>query len=94
MHFLKSFCPHLTMGCGSLPGRKEDAMEAVINYLSKARLARKQVHGNLSLFPLLAPEGDKPDYLVLEEALEKGLGEVTERDREGSIHVGHGYHSY
>jgi len=85
LHFLKSFCPHLTMGCGSLPGRKEDAMEAVINYLSKARLARKQVHQNLALFPLLAPEGDKPDYLVLEEALGKGLVEVTERDREGSV---------
>ena len=57
-------------------------METIINYLSKARLARKQVHRNLTLFPLLAPTGVKPDYSVLEEALEKGLVEVTERDRD------------
>ena len=60
-------------------------MESIITFLGTVRVARKQVHGNLALFPLLAPEGDKPDYLVLEEALEKGLVEVTERDREGSV---------
>ena len=60
-------------------------MESIITFLGTVKLARKQVHGNLALFPLLAPEGDKPDYLVLEEALERGLVEVTERDREGSV---------
>jgi len=73
------------MGHGSLPEKKEDAMESIITFLRTVRLARKQVHGNLALFPLLAPEGDEPDYLVLEDALEEGLVEVTERDREGSV---------
>ena len=85
MHFLKSFCPHLTMGCGSLPEKKEAAMTQIEAFLKTVKVARKQIHQNLTLFPLLAPEGDKPDYSVLEEALEKGQVEVTERDREGSV---------
>jgi len=60
-------------------------MTQIQSFLKTVRLARKQVHGNLALFPLLAPEGEKPDYLVLEEALGKGLVEVTERDQEGSV---------
>lgn len=62
-------------------------METIINYLSKARLARKQVHRDLALFRLLAREGDKPDYLVLAAALEKGLVKVTKK-RPGSERTG------
>ncbi len=60
-------------------------MTQIQSFLKTVKVARKQVHQNLALFPLLAPEGDKPDYLVLEEALGKGLVEVTERDRDGSV---------
>ena len=60
-------------------------MTQIQSFLKTVKVARKQVHRNLTLFPLLAPEGLKPDYLILEEALGKGLVEITERDIEGSV---------
>ena len=48
-------------------------MEPVTLFLNAIKLARKQSYKNLTVFPLLAPDGDKPDYLTLEQALDRGL---------------------
>jgi len=60
-------------------------MKHIISFLEIARLARKQVHRNLTLFPLLAPNGIKPDYLTLDQALDKNLVEITELDDAGRV---------
>ena len=60
-------------------------MEQIISFLEAAKLARKQVHRNLTVFPLLAPNGTEPDYLTLEQALSQKLIQITELDNEGSV---------
>jgi hypothetical protein len=55
-------------------------MEAVVLYLEKTRLARKQTFENLTVFPLLAPDGAAADYLTLEQALDEGVIHITELD--------------
>ena len=72
---------------GSLPASiiKEAAMEPIASFIANLKLARKQVHRNLTLFPLLAPEGNVPDYLILDQALEREAIRITEVDREGSV---------
>ena len=39
----------------------------------------------MTLFPLLAPGGTKPDYLTLEQALDRDFVQITELDQEGSV---------
>jgi len=60
-------------------------MEQIISFLKIAKLARKQVHRNLTVFPLLAPDGIEPEYLTLEQALDENLIQITELDTEGSV---------
>jgi len=60
-------------------------MKQIISFLETAKLARKQVHRNLTIFPLLAPNGIVPDYLTLEQALDQNLIRITELDTEGSV---------
>jgi len=44
-------------------------MDQIISFIESLKVARKQIHLNLTMFPLLAPEGKKPDYLTMEQAL-------------------------
>lgn len=60
-------------------------MEQIISFLEIAKIARKQVHRNLTVFPLLAPDGIEPEYLTLEQALDENLIQITELDTEGSV---------
>lgn len=60
-------------------------MEEVKTFLETVRLARKQSHLNMTLFPLMAPDECHPDYLTLEQALDLGAVKITEMDEEGSI---------
>jgi hypothetical protein len=60
-------------------------MESIQSFLNATKLARKQSFKNLTLFPLLAPDGTKPDYLTLEQALDRGLVRITEMDQAGSV---------
>jgi hypothetical protein len=60
-------------------------MKQIISFLETAKIARKQVHHNLTVFPLLAPNGIVPDYLTLEQALDQNLIRITELDTEGSV---------
>ena len=60
-------------------------MKNIISFLEIAKLARKQAYRNLTIFPLLAPDGVEPDYLTLEQALDQNLIRITEIDSEGSV---------
>ncbi len=60
-------------------------MEPISSFLKEGKLARKQSYKNLTLFPLLAPNGSKPDYLTLEQGLEQNLVHITEMDQDGSV---------
>jgi hypothetical protein len=60
-------------------------MDQIISFLESLKVARKQTYLNLTLFPLLAPEGKKPDYLTMEQALEQNAIKVTETGEEGSV---------
>ncbi len=60
-------------------------MKQIISFLETAKLARKQVYQNLTVFPLLAPDGVEPDYLILEHALDQNLIRITETDNKGSV---------
>ncbi len=68
-----------------MEGNKEVTMQTITSFLKTGKLARKQSHLNLTLFPLLAPDKTKPDYLTLEQALKKDLVRITELDQAGSV---------
>ena len=48
-------------------------MEKIAGFIDAVKLARKQVFRNLTVFPILAPEGEAPDYLTLVQAIENDL---------------------
>ena len=60
-------------------------MSAVAECLFKAELGEPQSYRNLSLFPLLADGIAEPDYLLLDEALERGCARVSEVSEQGSV---------
>lgn len=60
-------------------------MEQIQGFLENVKLGGKQIHLNMSLIPLLAPDAGAPDYLVLEEALSQGVAEITEVSHGGSV---------
>jgi len=60
-------------------------MSVVAESLSHIRLGEPQAHHNLSLFPLLGEAANAPEYLMLEEALARGLVRVTEVSEGGSV---------
>ncbi|MFO7970197.1 MAG: DUF6569 family protein [Desulfobacterales bacterium] len=60
-------------------------MDSIKSFLEISKIARKQVHQNLTISPLLAPDGIEPQYLILEQALDKDLIQITELDTQGSV---------
>lgn len=60
-------------------------MQVIDEALSSLRLGAPARFRNLAIFPLLADKPGKADYLLLDEALEAGLAEVTEVSEEGSV---------
>src|SRR4030042_6409848 len=60
-------------------------MEAIHAFLENVKLGGKQSHQNMALFPLLASDAGKPDYLILEEGLAQGVVELTEVSQGGSV---------
>jgi len=60
-------------------------MELIESFFENIKLARKQVFWNLTVFPLLSPDRGEPDYLTLEQALERQAVRITELNREGSV---------
>ena len=53
-------------------------MKQIISFLETTKLARKQAHRNLTVFPLLAPNKIEPDYLILDQALNRNLIRIAE----------------
>ena len=60
-------------------------MERIKEHIASLKLAKRQSHLNLCVFPLLAANEGEADHITLEEALEQGLAEVTEISRGGSV---------
>ncbi|MBW1958471.1 MAG: hypothetical protein JRI63_08055, partial [Deltaproteobacteria bacterium] len=60
-------------------------MDPIKSFLEIAKVARKQVYKNSTVFPLLAPNGIELEYLVLEQALDEKLIQITELDTEDSV---------
>ena len=60
-------------------------MDIIKSFLEISKIARKQVHQNLIIFPLLAPDEIEPEYLILEQALDEDLIQITELDTQGSV---------
>lgn len=60
-------------------------MQVIDQALSSLRLGAPARFRNLAIFPLLADGPAKADYLLLEEALEAGLAEVTEVSDSGIV---------
>ena len=53
-------------------------MKQIISFLETTKLACKQVHRNLTVFPLLAPNKIEPDYLILDQPLNRNLIRIAE----------------
>jgi hypothetical protein len=47
-------------------------MESVVKFLQDCRLGKKQVHRNLTVFPVLSPGIVELYYLTLEQATDMG----------------------
>lgn len=60
-------------------------MSIIGETLSQLAVGEPAGHGSLTVFPLSSGEARTPDYLVLDEALERGLCRVTEVSEAGSV---------
>ncbi len=60
-------------------------MELINDTLAALSLAAPQTFSNLTVFPLVAPNGRDADYLVLDEALQRKLARITEISEGGSV---------
>lgn len=60
-------------------------MKEIADSLARLALGSPQVHLNLSLFPLIAADDEAPGYVLLDDALEKKLAQVTEVSGNGSV---------
>jgi hypothetical protein len=60
-------------------------MESIQTFIEAIKIARQQTHANLTVFPLLAPDGGEPDYLTLEEALGQQNVRFMEKSEQGTF---------
>jgi hypothetical protein len=60
-------------------------MDTIQGFLGSLKHGGRQNHLNLTMIPLLMPDGGEPDYLILEEALSQGLLFITEISTGGSV---------
>ena len=60
-------------------------MPMIATALSRVRLDAPRQFGNLTLFPLVALQDRAPGYLLLDDALGRGLARVTEVSDRGSV---------
>ena len=60
-------------------------MKTILSFLAKIKIARGQTYLNLTVFPLMAPGDDGPDYLTLDTALGLSLfGIVREHSEQAA----------
>lgn len=60
-------------------------MHEIQKSLAGLALGAPQLYRNLALFPLVATDDSPPDYVLLDEALARGLARVTEVSAAGSV---------
>ncbi len=60
-------------------------MQIIQDSLAGLAVGAPQMHRNLALFPLLATADTAPDYVLLDEALEKKFARITEVSEGGSV---------
>ena len=60
-------------------------MTTIQNTLSALAIGEPAIHRNLSMFPLFGAETRQPDYLTLDEGLERDACRVTEISESGSV---------
>ncbi len=60
-------------------------MDAIAGALETVSLGGPAGHANLWVFPLVGGNGEPPDYLTLDEALEGGHARVTEVSEGGRV---------
>jgi hypothetical protein len=60
-------------------------MSSVNEILQDLNLGAEAVFEGLTVFPLVSENGREPDYLTLDQALERGTGRVTEVSEGGSV---------
>ncbi len=60
-------------------------MDAIQEFITKVKIGGKQSHMNMVLYPLLMSDAGEPGYVVLEEALSKGMVEITEISHGGRV---------
>ena len=60
-------------------------MREVVESLNGLALGAPQAHLNLALYPLIAERDSAPDYVLLDDALERHLARVTEVSGAGSV---------
>ncbi len=63
----------------------EARMSMLSNTLESLELGAAVSAANLTMVPLLARQAFTPDYLLLDDALEAGLAEVTEVSKSGAV---------
>jgi hypothetical protein len=61
-------------------------MNAVVECLKTVRLGEPQVHKNLTVYPLLHDGAGEPDYLRLDEAVQRGLARAIDRRPGSPLH--------
>lgn len=59
--------------------------DIIKTYLDQFKIGRKQSYKNLAVFPLLSTYSLDLNYLLLDEALAKGVIEVVEVSKEGAV---------
>ncbi len=60
-------------------------MNVLKTTLDRLEVANEQSYGGLTVFPLLGADSREPDYLTLDQAIEQGVGRVTEVSEGGSV---------
>jgi hypothetical protein len=55
------------------------------DYLKSIELGQAQSFGNMTIFPIFTPLDNSPEYIAMQEALEKNFLTVTEVDNSGSV---------
>jgi hypothetical protein len=61
------------------------AAREIEHSFASLRIGAPKIHLNLALFPLLDDGGEAPGYLLLDDALERGLARVTEVSEGGLV---------
>ena len=64
---------------------KVGTQKTIENALSRIQIGAESTFGNMTIFPLLNGDSGSADYLTLDEALGRGLVQITEVSAQGSV---------